>query len=148
MDWWMTGIDDVRRLLGLIVRGPGCWGLSGGRSVVSLLRRRLVAGLRLVDWSGRGIGGLGWSIGWLLSSRGLVGWLGGGRRRLVGGLGGRGRLVDWLLSSRGLVDRGLGGGGVHRLGRSNGDRCGRGRGGDVDGVVTVSLVLLLGWLGV
>ena len=148
MDRRMTSIDDVRRLLGLIIRGPWSRGLSGGRSIVSLLGRRLVAGLGLVNRPCRGIGRLGWSIGRLLSSWGLVGWLGGGWWRLVGWLGGWGRFVDRLLGGRGLVDRGLGGGGVHRLGRGNGHWCRRGRGRDVHGVVAVALVLLLGRLGI
>ena len=148
MDWRMTSIDDVRCLLGLIIRGPWSRGLGGGRSIVSLLGRRLVAGLGLVDRPSRGIGRLGWSIGWLLSCWGLVGRLGGGWWRLVGWLCGWWWLVDRLLGCRGLVDRGLGGGGVHRLGRGNGHWCRWGRGRDVDGIVTVTLVLLLGWLGI
>ena len=148
MDWRMTSIDDVGRLLGLIVGGP--WGrcLGGGRSIVSLLWRRLVAGLGLVDRPGWSIGRLGWRIGWLLSSWRLVGWLSGGWWRLVCWLGGWGRFVDRLLGGRGLVDGGLGGGGVHRLGRGNRNRCRWGRGRDVDSVVAVALVLLLGRLGV
>ena len=144
----VTCVDDVRRLLGLIVRGPRSWGLSGGRSIVSLLGRRLVARLGFVDRPSRGIGGLGRSIRGLLCGWGLVGWLGGGRWRLVSWLGGWRRLIHRLLGGRRLVDRGLGGGGVHRLGRGNGHWGRWWRGRDVDGVVAVSLVLLLGWLGI
>jgi len=148
VDGGVTCVDDVRRLLGLVVRGPGSWGLSGGRSIVSLLGRRLVARLGFVDRPGRGIAGLGWSIRGLLSGWGLIGWLGGGWRRLVSWLSGWRRLIHRLLGGRGLVDRGLGGGGIHRLGRGNGHWSGWGRGGDVYGVVAVALVLLLGWLGI
>lgn len=62
VDWRVTSVDDVRGLLGLIVRWPGSWGLSRGRSIVSLLGWRLVAGLGLVHRPGRGIGGLRRSI--------------------------------------------------------------------------------------